>query len=348
MAERTSFRALIALTLLIAPCLAARAQECVPAETAGEANESMPCSLEISAYDTIVVGEFTDRATENTRFRGDTPQETEEARAAYEADLAIVLQNFRELLIQELQRTNVYTEVVPAGTETAGRALLIDGEVTQFDRGNFATRLFVGLGAGRVRFDTTFRLRDAATGAEISTIDMGRGSGILGGAVGTIVTVEYYLQRSAMKLASDLREERCAVIVCEEPAPLTIVASEDASTAAKEFDTQTDACRVYFYVSLPRTTDQSRGVEVWLNDDDAGVMDTEDGFFLWSLGPGDYQVSTRYLSENLRRSIDFECEQGDVLFLHHEVSGPMIERLTIEEERQGQRDVRRRQLLLAP
>jgi hypothetical protein len=308
----------------------------------------VPCSLEISAYDAIIVGEFTDSATENTRFRGDTPQETEEARAAYEADLAIVLTNFRELLIQELQRTNVYSEVVPAGSATSGRALLIDGEVTQFDRGNIATRMLVGLGAGRVRFDTTFRLRDATTGTEISTIDMGRGSGILGGAIGSIVTVENYMQRSAMKLAADLRAERCAVIICEEPAPLTIVANEDADRAAKDFGMQTDACRVYFYMSIPRTTDQSRGVEVWLDDEDAGVMDSEDGFFFWSLEPGDYEIATRYLSENLRRSLDVECGQGDVLFVHHEVSGPMIERLTIEEERQGQRDVRRRQLLLAP
>jgi hypothetical protein len=294
------------------------------------------------------VGEFIDRATENANFKGDTPQQINEAREAYKADLSIVLGNFRELLIQELQRTNVYSEVVPAGTSLTGPALLIEGEVTQFDRGNLTTRLFVGLGAGRVRFDTIVRIKDASTGAEIATMDMGRGSGIIGGALGTVITVEYFMQRSAMKVASSLRDERCSLIVCEEPPPLTVMATEEADLAAKDFNVQADECRVYFYVSLPRITGDRPGVEVWLDDANAGVMDSEEGYFVWSLRPGTHEVLTRYLSENLRRSAEVECAAGNAVFVHHEVDGPMIERLLIESPKQGQRDVRRRHMLLAP
>jgi hypothetical protein len=300
------------------------------------------------AYDSIVVGQLRDAATGNARISGDTPQQVDDAREAYRADLAVALENFQQLLIQELKRTNVFSAVVPIGTSVTGRSLLIDGEVTQFNRGNVTTRLFLGMGAGRVQFDATIRISDASTGQALTTIDIGRGSGILGGAVGSAITVEYYMQRSAMKVAADLRGQRCAVIVCTEPSPLTVEATEDADAVAKEFDVGPDECRIYFYVSLPRTTGDRPGVEVWVDGTGEGVMDTEEGYFVWSLDPGSHSVEARYLSASLRRSAAIECVGGDAVFVHHEVEGMMIERLVLESASEGQRDLRRRRLLLVP
>jgi hypothetical protein len=302
--------------------------------------------LGLAAYDAIVVGEFEDRATENARFSGDTPEEIEEAKGTYEADLAIARRNFSMLLLQELQRTEVFPEVLPVGESPTGRAMLIDGEITQFDRGNLTTRLFLGMGAGRVRFDAIVRVRDRESGAEIAAINIDRGSGLIGGALGSTITIEYLMQHSAMKVASALRKEKCSVVVCEEPRQLTVAAPEDADESAKEFDVRADECLAYFYVSLPGDRRDRRGVEVWSDDSFLGVMDSEDGYFLWSLEPGDHEIYTRYLSERLRRSVDIVCAGGQAVFIHHEVRSQMVESVLLEPEKPGRRDVRRRQLVL--
>jgi hypothetical protein len=302
--------------------------------------------LDVAAFDAIVVGDFEDRATESSRFSGDTPEEIEEAKRVYEADLSIVRRNFSTLLIQELKRTEVFSEVLPIETPPTRRALLIEGEITQFDRGNLKTRFLIGMGAGRVRFDATVRVKDAKTGAEITVIEINRGSGLAGGAVGMSITAEYLMQRSAIKVASTLRNEKCSVVVCEEPRQLTVAAPKDADESAKQFDVAVAECLAYFYVSLPRDRGDRRGVEVWSDNSFLGVMDSEDGYFLWSLEYGNHEISARYLSKRLRRSVAIDCAGGEAVFIHHEVRSEMVERLLLEPVNEGRRDVRKRQLLL--
>lgn len=308
--------------------------------------DSAADEIEISAYDTIVVGEFKDSATADARFSGDTPEEIEAERRTYEADVAVASRNFSLLLLQELQLIRVFSAIVPAGTSYAGRALLIEGEITRLDRGNLTTRILVGMGIGRAQFDVVVRVRDAETDAEISETKINRGSGILGGFASTAITVEYLMQRSAMKVASDLRREKCSKMVCEESAELTVAASEEADRAAKAFEVPESQCRVYFYVSLPGNRDDDRSVEVWSDEEFLGVIDSEDGYFMWPLDSGDHEIFTRYLSKSLRRSVGIECTSGVAIFVHHEVKSQMIERLLLEPEKNGRRDVRRRHLVI--
>jgi hypothetical protein len=177
-------------------------------------------------------------------------------------------------------------------------------------------------------------------------MNINRGSGIAGGVASTAITVEFLMQRSAARVASRLRRAKCAHTDCEEPVELTVAASEEADRVAKEFDVPEGQCWAYFYVSLPGNADEDRGVELWSDDTFVGVLDSEDGYFMWPLDPGDHEIFTRYLSRSLRRSAEIDCGGGDAVFVHHEVRSQMIERLLLEPGKDGRRDVRRRDLVI--
>jgi hypothetical protein len=303
-------------------------------------------ALTIAAYDAVIVGKFADDATEKVRFSGDTSGEIARARQAYQADLATVRENFSAFLLSELKRSGAFAEVVSEGQMPTGRALSIDGEITKFDRGNPTMRLFVGLGAGRLSFEATLRIKDASTGTEIERIEVDRGSGLFGGVLGMALSVEYFMQVSAARIASKLRNEKCAVTTCDVAGAATVAAPADADSAAKQFLVTEEQCAVYFYISLPRNPSARLGVEVWSDESPVGSLDDEAGFFVWTLEPGRHEIFTRYLSKRIRRSLPIDCVGGTALYVHHDVKSEMIEELSLQTSvKNGQREVRKRQLL---
>jgi len=155
------------------------------------------------------------------------------------------------------------------------------------------------------------------------------------------------MQVSAARIASKLRNERCAVTTCDAAGDATVAAPADADLAAKQFLVSDEECAVYFYISLPRNPSDRRGVEVWSDESTVGLLDDEAGFFVWTLEPGRHEIFTRYLSKRIRRSLPIDCVGGTALYIHHDVESEMIEQLSLQTSvKDGQREVRKRQLLL--
>jgi len=93
--------------------------------------------VNLSAFNKVVVRDFADKATEKETKN---PQEKEQ-------EMKRVTWEFTDLIASETRRTGAFQRVAREGEPDAS-TLLINGEVTRFERGSAAARLWVGMGAG--------------------------------------------------------------------------------------------------------------------------------------------------------------------------------------------------------
>lgn len=162
-------------------------------------------SIDLSAYQHVVISDFEDAATASKTFKSTTKGQAK--KDAYRADVRAAGVTFAEYIQAELQKLN-FLESVSRGDEAAEGALLIDGKITRFERGNAAAKFLIGMGAGSTYFDATVSVRDGATGEELGTIVVDKNSWVLGGAISASQNVEGFMRGGAEKTAREIYQAK--------------------------------------------------------------------------------------------------------------------------------------------
>jgi hypothetical protein len=190
---------------IIAPLLAAALAACgttsdikpdaKPVAESGAPTQNVKLAVDLSGYDRVVVLDFVD-GTDIRKLKPDEVRSHNETMTTY-------LHHFSDLIAHDIRETGAYSEVLrePA----PGKALVVSGRVTRLTEGNSALRLWIGFGAGSSYFDAEVKLSDAETGNLLGSATSGNNSWPLGGALASGQTVESFLEVSATKIATRLR-----------------------------------------------------------------------------------------------------------------------------------------------
>ncbi len=167
-----------------------------PAAEGGAPTQNVKLTVDLSGYDKVVVLDFAD-ATDTSKLKPDQLRSHNEM-------MATDLHHFSDLIARDIRDTGAYSEVVRE--PSSGKALVISGRVTRLVEGNSALRLWIGMGAGSSYFDAEVKLSDSETGNTLGSATTGNNSWPLGGALASGQTVQSFLELSATKIATRLRD----------------------------------------------------------------------------------------------------------------------------------------------
>jgi len=142
-------------------------------------------TLDLSAYDRVVVRDFVDATGKNH---------------------ADATRTFPDLIAGKLRDTGVFREV--SREPSPGKALVISGSITRLEEGSAALRFLVGMGAGSSYFDATTELSDADSGASLGRILTDKNSWALGGGIAATQTPQTFMEGAAVKIADEVRDSK--------------------------------------------------------------------------------------------------------------------------------------------
>ncbi|MEM7432737.1 MAG: DUF4410 domain-containing protein [Pseudomonadota bacterium] len=165
-------------------------------------------AIDLSAYQHVVLAEFTESASANKKFKSN--EKGQKKKAEYEVDVQAAAATFVEYLEAELVKREVFESIrrgLEDGDDTAG-VLVIGGDVTRYERGNAAAKFLVGLGAGSTYFDATVNVMDASSGEVLGQIFVDKNSWGLGGVISASQNVEGFMRGGAEKTAEELYRAR--------------------------------------------------------------------------------------------------------------------------------------------
>ena len=114
-------------------------------------------------YDTIVIKEF---AVEGAEYSSVNDEE----KAKILTMTPMLLSNIALTLEGELKAKKLFKNIVKNGN-TKGKAVILEGQISEFNAGSRALKFFVGFGAGKAYLKFKGRLIDAATGKELATFE---------------------------------------------------------------------------------------------------------------------------------------------------------------------------------
>lgn len=123
------------------------------------------------SYDTLVIKQFTADKAEYSRV-------DDEERGVIEKMKPNLVRTISDTLEAELKAKNIFKKIIKDGNPT-GKAVILEGEITEFNAGSKALKFFVGFGAGKAYLKSKGRLLDAATGKELVVFE-DRETGYLG------------------------------------------------------------------------------------------------------------------------------------------------------------------------
>lgn len=122
-------------------------------------------------YDTIVIKKFTADKAQYERVDSDE-------RATIDKMTPSLLNTISDTLEAELKAKKLFKNIINNGQPT-GKALILEGEIIEFNAGSRALKMFVGFGAGKAYLKSKGRLLDAQTGKELAVFE-DRETGYLG------------------------------------------------------------------------------------------------------------------------------------------------------------------------
>ena len=154
--------------------------------------------LNLSAYERVVVHDFTDRASARAK---------PSARAAKREEMTRVGRDFAQVIAAELAQRNCFRDVAYNG-RAAARTLLINGAITRHEEGSAAARLIVGMGVGSSYFDAIVEFRDATSGLLLGTMNVDKNSWVLGGGLAAGQNPQTFMREAARKLAGEIERSR--------------------------------------------------------------------------------------------------------------------------------------------
>lgn len=114
-------------------------------------------------YDTIVIKEFSTEGAEYSRV-------DDEEKAKITTMTPMLLSNISLTLEGELKGKKLFKNIVKNG-EAKGKAVILEGKITEFNAGSRALKFWVGFGAGKAYLKFKGRLVDAQTGKELANFE---------------------------------------------------------------------------------------------------------------------------------------------------------------------------------
>ena len=174
--------------------------------------DGVSVTLDENLYDKIMVQDFID----HTHKKQNKPQSKRRKRTM---DLAT--QRFADEVALQIEKTGAFKQVTRQATENFAPSedyLLVKGEITRYSPGNTLLRVIIGYGIGLAFLDAEVRLYDADTNRLIGTITVDRNSWLLGGIVAIAQSAEFFMHRSAVKIAKEI----AAINVTEKEAVIAI------------------------------------------------------------------------------------------------------------------------------
>ena len=111
-------------------------------------------------------------------------------------------ETFSNYVAAELENKKIFSVV--SRKKDKSRAIVIDGKVTNYDKGNVVAKMLIGFTAGNSNFDATVNISDNQTGKKLGTILVDKNSWALGGALAVAQTVETLMQSAASSIAEEL------------------------------------------------------------------------------------------------------------------------------------------------
>ena len=114
-------------------------------------------------YDTIVIKEF---AVEGAEYSSVNDEE----KAKITTMTPLLLSNITLTLEGELKAKKLFKNISKNGKAT-GKAVILEGQISEFNAGSRALKFFVGFGAGKAYLKFKGRLLDAATGKELAAFE---------------------------------------------------------------------------------------------------------------------------------------------------------------------------------
>lgn len=125
--------------------------------------EAVMTSKRLSTYDTIILRDLKVEGAEYSNI-------DEEEKPKVEAMKPFLVRTVAESLEMELKRRNMFKKIQKNG-EAKQKAVILEGDFTEFNAGNRAVRFWVGFGAGKTYLRMKGRLIDAETGKELATFE---------------------------------------------------------------------------------------------------------------------------------------------------------------------------------
>lgn len=158
---RTVLAAAILLVACVSPALAADENPLPKPDVLTE--ESVMTSKRLSVYDTIILRDLKVEGAAYTNI-------DDEEKPNVESMKPFLVRTVSDSLEMELKRRKLFKNVQKNGV-AKGKAVILEGDFTEFNAGNRALRFWVGFGAGKTYLKMKGRLIDAETGAELATFE---------------------------------------------------------------------------------------------------------------------------------------------------------------------------------
>jgi curli biogenesis system outer membrane secretion channel CsgG len=155
-------RLALIIALTITPTLLVAADTLPKPEAISE--ETIYLTEKISKnYDTIVIKEF---SVEGAGYSSVNDEE----KVKIVTMTPLLLSNIALTLEGELKAKKLFKNIKKNG-EVTGKAVILEGQISEFNAGSRALKFFVGFGAGKAYLKFKGRLVDAATGKELATFE---------------------------------------------------------------------------------------------------------------------------------------------------------------------------------
>lgn len=114
-------------------------------------------------YDTLIIKDFTFDKAEYSNVSTDEKKVIDKISPSL---VRIINDNVEA----ELKVKKVFKKIVKNANPT-GKAVILEGEITEYNAGSKALKMFVGFGAGKAYLKVKGRLLDAATGKELALFE---------------------------------------------------------------------------------------------------------------------------------------------------------------------------------
>lgn len=138
-------------------------------------------------YNCVIVNDFTDGVTNSQ----DDPNIISEGK------------RFADVIASKIKARNYFVKV-KRNANSKEKAILIDGQITQYDEGSMPLRVLVGLGAGSSHFDADVLVKDNTTKALLGDIKVDRMSWALGGVIAGTQDVKSHMMVAADKISEEV------------------------------------------------------------------------------------------------------------------------------------------------
>jgi len=152
---------LLSFLLVVAPFVFA--DEAVLPKPGVLNEESVMTSQRLSTYDTIVIKDFSTEGVVYDRI-------DDEEKPKVEAMKPLIVKNLTLSIIAEMKKRKLFKNAVENG-DVKEKAVILEGNFTEFNGGSRALRFWVGMGAGKTYLKAKGRLIDAQSGKELASFE---------------------------------------------------------------------------------------------------------------------------------------------------------------------------------